>query len=271
LHADDSWFKAISRSYADTVHNHSVPGYMTFLNGGITNGYQWYMINGGRQDFVTYELHGREVTIELADGFIVPSDQLEPLWQANWRSFLGYLENALYGIHGQVKDERTSIPVAAKVFIAGHDRDSSHVYSDTIAGSFTRLLSPGLWDLTFSANGYRDTTIYDVPVTSYQRTDVLIEMKSTGIPVVTEPLLFPNPVTNEFKAVLPELLNGRINIKIINNIGMLVSDFDEPYTAGSYLVINTSNLAGGVYTIVFTSTHSGVSLKARFIVTGRYF
>ena len=56
-----------------------------------------------RQDFVTSELQGREVTIELDDQFITPAAQLTLLWQNNWHSLLGYLENALYGIHGHGK------------------------------------------------------------------------------------------------------------------------------------------------------------------------
>ena len=129
LHADDNWFYGISRKYADTVHLNSVTGYMNFMQNGVTNGYVWYKINGGRQDFVTWELQGREVTIELDDNFVTPAVNLISLWQYNWRSLLGYLENALNGIHGTVKDALTEAPVKAKVFINNHDKDSSHVYS----------------------------------------------------------------------------------------------------------------------------------------------
>ncbi|MBA7590890.1 hypothetical protein ES708_33032 [subsurface metagenome] len=84
-HADDSWFKFISREYADTVHQYS-SGYMTFLDNGITNGADWYMINGGRQDYVTYFLQGREVTIELDNlPFITPVNDLDNLWNYNYR------------------------------------------------------------------------------------------------------------------------------------------------------------------------------------------
>ena len=72
------------------------------------------------------------------------------------------LENALYGIHGVVMDSISHAPVAAKIFITGHDKDSSHVYSDTITGRFVRLLAPGSWNLTFSAKGYNDLTINDI-------------------------------------------------------------------------------------------------------------
>jgi hypothetical protein len=143
LHPDNTWFYNISRSYADTVHAHSVPGYLTMLNNGITNGYAWYDVIGGRQDFVTWELQGREVIIELDYTKFTPPGDLEDLWESNWRSLLGYLENALYGIHGLVKDSDTDEPVPARIFITGHDADSSHIYSDTVSGRFTRLLAPG--------------------------------------------------------------------------------------------------------------------------------
>jgi murein tripeptide amidase MpaA len=142
-HADDSWFKSISRAYADTVHAYSGPIYMSFLNNGITRGADWYLVYGGRQDFITSELQGREVTIELDEQFITPAAQLTLLWQNNWHSLLGYLENALYGIHGLVRNVSTHAPVPARVFIEGHDKDSSQVYSDSLTGSFERFLSPG--------------------------------------------------------------------------------------------------------------------------------
>ena len=68
---------------------------------------------------------------------------------------LGYLENAMYGISGLVKDAVTGDPVPAMISIEGHDEDHSQVYADTLTGEFVRLLAPGTWDLTFSANGYR--------------------------------------------------------------------------------------------------------------------
>ena len=154
FHADDSWFNSISRAYADTVHVYGGPAYMNFLDNGVTRGSDWYVVYGGRQDFVTGDLNGREVTIELDEQHVTPEAQLALLWQNNWRSLLGYLENALYGIHGKVRNVNSYVPISARIFINGHDKDSSHVYSDTLSGSFVRYLSPGSWNLTFSASGF---------------------------------------------------------------------------------------------------------------------
>ena len=45
------------------------------------------------------------------------------------------------------------------IFIEGHDKDNSHVYSDSLIGFFTRFLLPGSYDLKFTASGYRDTIV----------------------------------------------------------------------------------------------------------------
>ena len=165
------------------VHVYSPAGYLNDLDNGVTNGYAWYAVYGGRQDYMTYSRQGREVTIELDYTKEPDPSQLENLWQYNYRSLLGYLENALYGIHGNVKDASTSAPVAAEVYINGHDKDSSQVYSDSLTGNFTRLLMPGTWDLTFSAKGYRDTTISDLLVQDRVPLDLMIGMEPLTTPV----------------------------------------------------------------------------------------
>jgi hypothetical protein len=276
LHADDIWFNSISRAYADTVHVYSGPAYLNYLDNGVTNGYAWYSVYGGRQDYVTWELCGREVTIELDGVKQTPAAQLELLWLYNWRSFLGYLENALYGIHGFTKDAHTSGAVPAKIFISGHDIDRSEAYSDTLTGRFIRLLAPGTWNLTFSATGYRDTTINNISVVAGQRTDLIVEMKSlttssidTTDPKV--PLLYPNPASNYMMARLPEKLSGRINIKIINQSGAGMNDYDKDFAFGYPLKIDVRNLSGGVYIIIFKNINSGLTYRSRFVVLRKSF
>jgi Zinc carboxypeptidase len=274
-HADNTWFYSISRAYADTVHV-TGPSYMTELDNGITFGADWYSVTGGRQDFMTWNLQGREVTIELDFNKETPVSQLDLLWQYNWHSLMGYLENALYGIHGHVKDVHTSGPIPARVFISGHDVDSSHVYSDTLYGRFVRLLAPGSWNLTFSANGYRDTTINNVLVVAGQRTDLTVEMKSITTSIIDTvdpgiPLLYPNPASAFIMAKLPEKLNGKINVKIISQSGVKVVDYDKDFSFGYPMKIDLNGMAGGGYTIIFTNTTKGISYHGRFVMTGGAF
>jgi hypothetical protein len=271
LHADDSWFYNISRSYADTAHVYAGQTYMNFLDNGVTRGALWYKIFGGRQDFITYELQGREVTIELDDQYVTPAAQLTLLWENNRRSLLGYLENALYGIHGLVRNVKTHTPVPAKVFIEAHDKDSSQVYSDTLTGSFVRMLTPGSWNLTFSAAGYNDTTISNITVSYVQRTDLIVDMSPLpdGIDTVRPSsliLLYPNPAKSSINALLSDIITGNINVRIIGQSGRLMADYNTTTFQGIPLAIDLKSLAAGIYTIVFSDVSAGTSFFGRFVV-----
>jgi hypothetical protein len=268
-HADNDWFNDISRAYADTAHVYSEPGYMSDLDDGVTRGSVWYVVYGGRQDFVTQELHGREVTIELDYAHITPASQLPILWENNWRSLLGYLENALYGIYGTILDSQSYAPVGAKVFIHGHDKDSSQVYSDPLTGTFVRMLSSGTWPLTFSSQGYRDTTV-SVLVYPGQKTEITLYMKRGTTPPDTtmneQPSLYPNPASSVINAVLPEAVLGNVNVVIFSNLGALMAAYDTEVFKGVPLLINLERFPPGTYQAVFTNNKNKTSARGRFVV-----
>ena len=268
LHADNDWFYSVSRKYADTVHTGSKQGYMTFMDNGVTNGYEWYLLYGGRQDYVTYSLQGREVTIELDNKYITPSSQLQSLWQENWRSMVGYLENALFGIRGKVVSAVTSVPLKAQVFIAGHDKDSSQVFSDSLTGNFTRMVSPGIWNLSFSSPGFRDTVMSNVEVVSQQKIHLDVKMKPISYDTTKNgtPLLYPNPALTRFNALLPANLAGEITISIINYYGELISEEHNTYTPGFPVLIFTDKFPPGTYTVVFKNLIKGSSCNGRIVV-----
>lgn len=271
IHADDNWFFDISREYADTVHKYSGPAYMNDENNGITRGAAWYVVYGGRQDFITWELQGREVTIELDDIFVTPGAQLPLLWEYNYRSLLGYLEIALSGIHGKVLDAGSLVPVPSKIFIAGHDKDSSHIYSDTLTGSFVRMLAPGSYNITFSAKGYVDTIVNNVIVIKDQRTDLTVKMKSglssIDSTVPATPVLYPIPASGTtLKAILADLMVGQVNIRIYNRMGQLIAEYDDDYQLYTPMEVDIQAFSPGVYSVIFRHKKSGISQKGRFVV-----
>jgi hypothetical protein len=186
LHADNQWYIDISRTYADSAQYYSPSGYLTDLNNGITNGYAWYTINGGRQDYMNWWHGCREVTIELSYTKLPPADQLPAYWNYNRVSFLDYLENALYGIRGIVTDAVTGLPVSAKITVASHDFDHSEVYTDPEVGDYHRMIEAGVYDVEFSAPGYLKHTEYSITVPDNQTTVVNVAMEQlTEDPVLT--------------------------------------------------------------------------------------
>jgi hypothetical protein len=180
LHPDDNWYKFISREYADTVHLHAPSNYMNGYDNGITNGYAWYQVEGGRQDYFTY-FHGcRETTIEISDTKIIPGSQLPAHWEYNYRSFLNYIEQSLNGISGIVTSS-LGYPLKAQVHVGGHDFNNSQIYSDSITGGYTRMIYAGTYDVTFSADSHYAKTIYNVPVQNNSATVLNVELEPNFI------------------------------------------------------------------------------------------
>jgi hypothetical protein len=181
-HADDDWWQETSRDYADLAQANSPPGYMTDLNNGITNGWDWYTISGGRQDLMNYWHGCREVTIELSHTKLLPESSLNAWWDYNRDALLNYLEKALRGVRGIVTDAATGDPLAAFVHIPGHDVDidSSVARTDPDVGNYHRMLAPGTYDLEFIADGYVSQTITDVVVIADQfvRLDVALSQEA---------------------------------------------------------------------------------------------
>jgi len=165
-HVDDAWMQYASNIYADAAIANSPSGYFTGTsNDGIINGYDWYTITGGRQDFMNYFQQCREITMEISTQKLLATENLRDYWNYNKQSLFDYMEQSLYGIRGIVTDENGA-PVDAMVEIEGHDSDldSSMVFTDPDVGDYHRLIEAGTYSLIFSAYGYVADTVENVVV-----------------------------------------------------------------------------------------------------------
>lgn len=176
LHTDTDWWEFVCREYADTVHVNAVPGYLTDLDNGVTNGYAWYSIDGGRQDYMTYFHQGREFTLEISGVKLPNASQLPAFWNYNYRSFLNYLEQSLYGIQGIVTDSVTGEPLEAEIRILNHEADSSWTYSHLPHGDYYRYVYEGTYDIEVTAYGYYPKTFENVVVQNRQLTTLDVEL-----------------------------------------------------------------------------------------------
>jgi len=202
IHADNDWWQLVSHEYADTVFANSSGGYFTDVSSnGITEGGDWYVIFGGRQDYMTYFKQAREFTLELSSAFFLDVDELPSRWNYNYNSFLLYMEQSLYGIRGLITDSSTEEPIEAKVEIEGHDDDNSFVFSSLPVGNYHRLIYEGIYDVTYSKTGYISQTISNVDVANYSSTiqDIALVPEGLGVDdnTFSESIsVAPNPVTN---------------------------------------------------------------------------
>ena len=152
-HADELWWRTISRQYADLAHEKN-PDYMTDRDNGVTNGADWYMINGSRQDYMNYYQQCREVTIECSSTKCPPASDLPLYWEYNRNSIYAFLNQVLFGIHGFVKDAETQEPLSATIRILNHDCAYSIVESQLPYGDFYRPINSGTYTVEISSEGY---------------------------------------------------------------------------------------------------------------------
>ncbi len=271
LHADDAWFNGISRRYADTVHLHADPGYMTYLDNGVTRGWEWYIVRGGRQDFITWSLGGREVTVELDDIKMTPGSSLEALWNWNHRSLLRYIDEALHGVRGNVTDAATGEPLSAAIRITGHDADSSVVFSDTLSGEYYRFLAPGTYNMTFSHPGYL-TYSSEVTLSSWNSVRTIdVQMQKSGdlypAPPETGLLIWPVPSGGSFSIMLPVAITGDITVTLISASGAIFNTRRTVAEQGIPVVCDYGSLPSGVYIVSVRKEPDGPTLRGRAVIT----
>lgn len=173
LHPDDAWFISSSLVYASNAQANGPSGYFTSVSSnGITNGADWYVIAGGRQDWMNYTRNGREVTIECSNTKLPAASTMPNYWNYNYEAMLSYLEQSLYGIHGTVVDAYGN-PLSATINISGYDNTYSIVETDASHGDFYRYLQPGTYTLTVTTPGYDPQTL-QVTVSANAMTPVTV-------------------------------------------------------------------------------------------------
>ena len=236
LHADDAWYQLISHEYADLTHEVS-PNYMNQYNNGIINGAQWYMIGGGRQDYMNGYAQCRELTIECSNTKLPNPSQLPNFWNINKNSIFAFMNQCLYGIHGTVTDAANGQPLNATVTITNHDDSFSVVESHLPAGDYHRPIKGGTYDVTYACNGYYPQT-FTITVDDYETIiqDVQLEAGEGLIP--------------DFNANMTDVaLGGSVNFSD-NTWGANLVSWEWTFEGGEPATSNVQNPTGITYNAI---------------------
>ncbi len=162
-HADNDWWYTVARQYADLAQANSPSGYFTGQDDGVTHGADWYVVEGGRQDYMNYWHHCREMTLEVSDVMLVATENLIAHWNYNREAILTYMELVFKGFYGTVTNS-SGQPLNATITIVGHDKDNSQVVTNSTHGNYYRMIEPGTYNVTFSASGYSNVVVNGVVI-----------------------------------------------------------------------------------------------------------
>ncbi len=208
-HPDNDWFRTVSREYADNAQANSPDGYFTGQDNGVTHGGDWYVVDGSRQDYMTYWHNCREITMEVSNTKNPASSELPNFWDYNKEAMLSYIEWLYTGIQGTVTNTQGD-PLDATISIEGHDRDNSHVVTNPQNGYYIRMIEPGTYDVTYSSQGYISQS-HQITVDSYTSLMIKdVELQSatqTNLTGVVTDAQTGNPISN----VKIELVNTEIS------------------------------------------------------------
>lgn len=157
---DHDFYYSISRTYADNnppmKANNSHPAF----DNGVTNGADWYDVNGALQDWA-YVFHGNyHVLNEVSYDKWPAASTLPTFWAENLESMLSYMERVHEGVRGLVTDADTGLPVHAQILT---DSNPIPIYTDPDVGDYHRVVLPGTYSLQVSADGY-ETQVFPVTV-----------------------------------------------------------------------------------------------------------
>jgi hypothetical protein len=261
LAADDAWWQYVCHEYADTVHANCPISYMTDYDNGITNGYAWYTISGGRQDYMNYFQQCREFTLEISKTKLLQPDSLPFYWDFNYRSLLNYMEQSTFGLHGTVKDSVTGLPLKAEIFVVLHEKDSSWIYSALPNGDYHRLLAEGTYTVRYSAPGYLSREIPGVSIINKQSTIIDIKLLPEGVGGIDNDMtgrlirFYPNPLSGNILHF--ETATSVSFISVYDLAGKSIKDIDIDFES---CTINTESLNDGLYFFRF-DTQNGHTVK----------
>ena len=247
-HADDSWYRYISRQFADTVHRYGPAGIFMDEDNGITNGYDWYSIYGGRQDYVNHFIHGREITIELSHTKTPDPSKLPSYWNSYKRSLIGYMMHIHAGVYGNVFDAANGESLEAMIEIPGYDKDSSQVFSSPETGEFYRLLLAGNYIFKAGSAGYQTQQV-EFSLAHNETKKITISL----LPAGKEFFCFPNPFNHTLNFLLSDDSVQSLNLSLVDASGKILIRQTIPVIGGSAGITGLGTLPHGVYLVKITS------------------
>ncbi|XP_021030954.1 carboxypeptidase M [Mus caroli] len=155
LTPDDDVFQHLAYTYASRNPNMTkgdqCKNKRNFPN-GIINGYSWYPLQGGMQDYNYIWAQCFEITLELSCCKYPREEKLPLFWNDNKASLIEYIKQVHLGVKGQVFDQ-SGAPLP-NVIVEVQDRKHICPFRTNKLGEYYLLLLPGSYVINVTVPGH---------------------------------------------------------------------------------------------------------------------
>ena len=90
-HPAADWWREVCQRFVDTARVYGNSHFRDVTSSGYIAGGDWYIITGGRQDYVNYTYNCLELTMEISTRKTLSSDRLPEYWHFLAPSFIHYI------------------------------------------------------------------------------------------------------------------------------------------------------------------------------------
>ncbi|XP_042202658.1 probable carboxypeptidase X1 [Callorhinchus milii] len=119
--------------------------------GNVINGADWHTVPGSMNDFSYLHTNCFELTLEVSCDKFPHQSELPAEWENNKESLLVFIEQIHRGVKGRVTDRHRRGIARAIIAVDG----INHHIRTAAGGDYWRLLTPGDYEVTAMAEGYR--------------------------------------------------------------------------------------------------------------------
>ncbi|HXK49524.1 MAG TPA: carboxypeptidase regulatory-like domain-containing protein, partial [Clostridiales bacterium] len=214
-----------------------------------------------------------ETTLEISSTKWPSYSAIPGFWADNRESMFWYISAVHKGIYGTVTDAATGEPLNATIEIEGIDKQ---YFTDPDLGDYYRLLKPGTYTITVSADDYFPQTIENITVTDdtgvfKEATEVNVQLLTcVGIndddPIpegITLEQNYPNPFNPSTEIIYNVDKETELSLSVYDHKGNIVKEYaSEKYAPGRHKVeFNGEGLSSGVYYYILRNASGSMSGK----------
>lgn len=143
-HPYSSWWREVSQRFVDSARAVNNNLFRDVNSSGVIAGGDWYVIHGGRQDYMNYYHDCLEITMEVSSIKTLPSEQLPNYWKALATPLINYI--------GEIH----SLPNGDGINNPSVQEHTLMVYPNPVSGSVTvGCLQEGMTVELFDMQGHR--------------------------------------------------------------------------------------------------------------------